>query len=61
MLDRSPKCHPEAAGEGIEYGWALSKLKYRRAPITLKRTKGSFRELVYRCIDKTDVLSIKRM
>ena len=25
VLDRSPKCHPEIAGEGIEYAWAFSK------------------------------------
>ena len=23
-VDRSPKCHPELAGEGIEYVWALA-------------------------------------
>eukprot|EP00978_Attheya_sp_CCMP212_P041040 scaffold230583_cov65-Attheya_sp.AAC.1 len=22
IIDRSPKCHPEVAGEGIEYTWA---------------------------------------
>ena len=26
-VDRTPKCHPEIAGEGIEYGWGLAKLK----------------------------------
>ena len=40
VLDRSPKCHPEIAGEGIEYGWAFSKQEYRRLPITLKRSKN---------------------
>ena len=25
-LDRTPKCHPELAGEGIEYAWAFAKL-----------------------------------
>ena len=24
-VDRSPKCHPEVAGEGIEYTWARCK------------------------------------
>mmetsp|Transcript_25228 Transcript_25228/g.45664 ORF Transcript_25228/g.45664 Transcript_25228/m.45664 type:complete len:156 (-) Transcript_25228:579-1046(-) len=25
-IDRTPKCHPEVAGEGIEYCWAMSKI-----------------------------------
>jgi hypothetical protein len=29
-LIRSPKCHPEVAGEGINYDWAASKSWYRR-------------------------------
>lgn len=24
-VDQSPKCHPEIAGEGVEYSWACSK------------------------------------
>ena len=28
-VDRSPKCHPEVAGEGIEYLWGLAKMYYR--------------------------------
>jgi hypothetical protein len=27
-VDRAPKWHPEIAGEGIEYIWALAKLYY---------------------------------
>jgi hypothetical protein len=30
MLIRSPKCHPELAGEGIEYDWSAAKQWYRR-------------------------------
>jgi hypothetical protein len=30
MLMRSPKCHPELAGEDIEYDWAAAKQWYRR-------------------------------
>ena len=26
ILDRTPKCHPEIAGEGVEYSWAQSKI-----------------------------------
>jgi hypothetical protein len=25
ILDRTPKCHPEMAGEGIEYNWGVPR------------------------------------
>jgi len=28
IVGRTPKCHPEIAGEGIEYDWATTKLCY---------------------------------
>ena len=37
MIDRIPKCHPEVAGEGIEYGWGTSKGWYRKQPLSQKR------------------------
>lgn len=30
FVDRTPKCHPELAGEGIEYAWGCAKGLYRR-------------------------------
>ena len=60
-VDRSPKCHPELAGEGIEYAWALAKLKYRRAAIKDKRTKANFLKLVKTVTCPTDTLSISRI
>ena len=60
-LDRSPKCHPEIAGEGIEYDWVFAKLEYRRMPILLKRTKDSFWKLVNKCLDNNSVLNLTRM
>lgn len=30
ILIKSPKCHPEVAGLGIEYSWGLSKMKFKR-------------------------------
>ena len=30
ILQMSPQCHPELAGEGIEYAWGAAKLYYRR-------------------------------
>ena len=60
-LDRSPKCHPEIAGEGIEYAWALSKLNYRRAPLVSKRTKAKFQQLVDESTNPFSVLNIQRI
>jgi hypothetical protein len=25
IVDQTPKCHPELAGEGIEYSWGCAK------------------------------------
>ena len=60
-LDRTPKCHPEIAGEGIEYAWAIGKLFYRRAPIKDKRSKRSFWELVRKATDPKGELNIHRI
>jgi hypothetical protein len=60
LVDRSPKCHPEVAGEGIEYSWGCAKGKYRRLPIDAKRKKGNFRNSVRECLDRTNVLTIER-
>ena len=57
-LDRSPKCHPELAGEGIAYAWGLAKLRYRQSPLSEKRNKDSFQKLVYKCLNNEDVLNI---
>ena len=45
-VDRTPKCHPEIAGEGIEYDWGCGKGYYRRLPLAAKKTKTKFRESV---------------
>ena len=57
-IDRTPKCHPELAGEGIEYLWALAKFFYRRSPIGEKRTKEKFKKSVYKSTDAESVLNI---
>ena len=61
IIDRTPKCHPEMAGEGVEYVWALAKLKYRRAPIARKRNKAKFRNLVRECTNPLANLNILRV
>ena len=45
-IDRTPKCHAEIAGEGVEYTWGFGKNHFRRQPLDLKRKKETFRELV---------------
>jgi hypothetical protein len=42
-VDRTPKCHCELAGEGIEYSWGCAKNFYRQQPIREKRKKENFR------------------
>ena len=61
IVDRSPKCHPEIAGEGIEYVWALAKLWYRRQPINLKRKKEQFHSLVRDATATAEVLNIMKV
>ena len=50
QVDRSTKCHPEMAGEGIEYSWGRAKSVYRRAKLAEKKGKENFRNLVLRCL-----------
>ena len=49
-VDRTPKCHPELAGEGIEYAWGCAKGMYRRLPLQDKRSKTKFVSSVQKCI-----------
>lgn len=51
LVDRTPKCHPELAGEGVEYDWGYAKNAYRRLPITSKKGKEQFRKSVRECIN----------
>ena len=58
IVIKSPKCHAELAGEGIEYSWGLAKNRYRRLPYAQKRNKESFLTSVRRVISP---LSITKM
>ena len=44
IVDRSAKCHPETAGEGIEYTWAHSKIYQRNKPFTERRSISQFKD-----------------
>jgi hypothetical protein len=44
IVDRTLKCHPEVAGEGIEYNWDCLKGKYHRLPLADKGKKERMKE-----------------
>jgi hypothetical protein len=52
IIYRSPKCHPELAGYGIEYVWGLIKNEYRRLPLKDKKGKENFDKLVDRLVSR---------
>ena len=54
-VDRTPKCHCELAGEGIEYAWACSKNKYRTILLENKRGKENFINTVRSCISRDHI------
>ena len=35
IVNRTPKCHPELVGKGIEYSWGCSNNYYRRLSLGL--------------------------
>jgi len=59
-VDRTPKCHCELAGEGIEYSWGCSKNEYRRTQIAQKRGKEKFKIAVRKCLAR-EVLTTERI
>ena len=59
IIDRSPKCTPEIAGDGIEFDWAMCKLWYRALPIEEKQDKKKFIKNVKRALS-TEVIDIDR-
>ena len=57
-VDRTPKCHPEIAGEGIKYCWAAAKMCYRQLRIREKRIKAKFLNSVKISTDRNKVLTL---
>jgi hypothetical protein len=57
----TPKFHAELAGEGIEYSWAHAKSFYRRLPVSRKRGRENFKQLVRECTCPVEVLSKVRI
>jgi hypothetical protein len=60
IVDRSPRCHSEVAGEGIARSWGCAKGKCRRLPLSDKRRKGSFRNSVRQHMGRSVTLAIQR-
>jgi hypothetical protein len=55
MIDRTPKCHCEIAGEGIEYSWALAKNHFHQILLEENRGKEKFLASVRECISRASV------
>jgi len=60
LVDRTPKCHCELAGEGIEYTWGCAKNHYRTMRLQSKKGKENFKEAVKKCISR-DLLTTERI
>jgi hypothetical protein len=48
LVDCTPKCHCELAGEGIEYAWGCCKNYYCPLPLKEKKIKASVRKCLSR-------------
>ena len=57
----TPKFHAELAGEGVEYSWAHAKAFYRRVPLSRKRGRDNFKQLVKDCTCPVNVLTRERI
>jgi hypothetical protein len=61
LIDCTPQCHCELAGEGIEYSWGCAKDEYHHQPLSAKKEKKeTFQETVRKSIAK-DVLRKERV
>ncbi len=55
LVDQTPICHPELAGEGIEYCWACSKGFYRCLPLKSKKGKVNFKKSVRQALSQENL------
>jgi hypothetical protein len=60
LVNRTPKCHCELAGEGIEYSWGCAKNLHRRQPLKMKRGKENFRATVQCCFSR-EIITVERV
>jgi len=59
--DAMPKYHAELAGEGITYSWGYSKGVYCQVPLSRKKGKKNFFELVEECCNLAIHLTKERV
>jgi hypothetical protein len=52
IVEFTPKCHAEIAGEGVECGWGFAKKIHRRMPLKLKCDFDDFTKTVRNCLLK---------
>jgi hypothetical protein len=52
IVDRTPKCHCEMAGEGIEYSWGLGKNRYRGLHIRERGERISSEQMCHCVLDE---------
>ena len=57
----NPKFHAELAGEGVDYSWAHAKSYYRHVPVSRKRGRENFKDLVKECTSPVKVLTKDRI
>ena len=60
IIDRTPKCHPELAGEGIEYTWANSKIYLRGVPVKSRKSKLQFHKHVRLALSRYEGARLNR-
>ena len=60
-VECSPKFHPEIAGEGVEFCWALGKNTYRTHGVEEKRTKSKYLQLVKKCTCSETVITMQEV
>ena len=57
----TPKFHAELACKGVEYSWAHLKAYCRRMPLSWKRGRDNFKQLVKDCTCPVNVLTRQRI
>jgi hypothetical protein len=60
-VDLTPKFHAKLAGEGVEYCWAQAKSYCRCVPVSRKRGRENFKELVRECTSSQNVITKDRV
>ncbi len=60
-VDLTPEFHAELEGEGVEYCWAHAKSYYHCVPVSRKRGRENFKELVRGCTSSQNVITKGRV